>query len=296
MLSHVLRCFCKSKPAEPHRIVRRLWNVTSFTESCAQMSSRQFGDGSCTSSTRCSVKGTSHDVLHCHHERLRGRWSEKCKRAMTTPGTDSIVDTLTLDLRGSLKAFRTTLRSYVGWSRGGDAARRGPCRHVAIQCCDHLHRCPTVACSPKHSSLSHSRPVTFLTYPFPPPQGAQLVSRNPSGFVNETIFGHPSSFTRKSASRRRMPVVTANVTSPHAFVCFYTLFFAFFFSLSFCLVAENLALRLADACIHQCSTCVQPPWHGSPRGRLFFVIYCAWTAWTDMRSQRCKALLCSKVI
>lgn len=28
------------------------------------------------------------------------------------------------------------------------------------------------------------------------PQGAQLVSRNP-GVVNETLFGHPSSFTRK---------------------------------------------------------------------------------------------------
>lgn len=83
------------------------------------------------------------------------------------------------------------LRSYVGWSRGGDAARHRPCCHVATQCCDRLHRCPTVACSPKHSSSSHSRPVTFLTYPFPPPQGAQLVSRNPPWVHKQDYFRAP---------------------------------------------------------------------------------------------------------
>lgn len=171
------------------------------------------------------------------------------------------------------RAFRTTLRSYVGWSRGGDAARHRPCCHVATQCCDRLHRCPTVACSPKHSSSSHSRPVTFLTYPFPPPQGAQLVSRNPPWVRKQDYFRAPVVLHPKkcqSASYAGCDCqrdVTARIC---LFLRVVFFFFAFFF-LSFCLVAENLALRLADACIHQCSTFVQPPWHGSPCGRLFFL-------------------------
>lgn len=68
-------------------------------------------------------------------------------------------------------------------------------------------------------------------------------------------FRAPVVLHLKSASRRRMPVVTATVMSPHAFVCLYALFSPFYFF--FPLVAENLALRLAGACIHQCSTCVR---------------------------------------
>lgn len=87
------------------------------------------------------------------------------------------------------------------------------------------------------------------------PQGAQLVSRNP-GVVNETLFGHPSSFTRK------VPVgVVCRLWLPpwrhrtHLFVC--TRCFRLFVFVFSSLVAENLALRLADACIHQCSTRVR---------------------------------------
>lgn len=231
MLSHVLRCFCKSKPAEPHHIVRRLWNVTSFTESCAQMSSRQFGDGSCTSSARSSVKGTSHDVRHCHHERLQGRWSEKCKRVVTTPGTNSIVDTLTLDLRGSLKAFRTMLRSYVGWSHGGDAARRRPCRHIATQCCG-LHGCPTVACSPKHSSSSHSRPVTFFTYPFSPPSRSPASQQKPQRVRKRDYFRAPVVLHPKKCQSALYAGCDCQRDVTARICLFYALFYAFFFSLS----------------------------------------------------------------
>lgn len=105
----------------------------------------------------------------------------------------------------------------------------------------------------------------FLTCPVFFPTRSPASQRKPLR-GSKTLFGTLVVLHPKSASRRRVPVVTANVMSPHAFVCLYALFIAFFFP-SLSLVAENLALRLADACIHQCSTCVRSPRRGSLCGR-----------------------------
>lgn len=70
----------------------------------------------------------------------------------------------------------------------------------------------------------------FLTCPVFFPSRSPASQQKPQRGC-KTLFGTLVVLHPKSASRRRVPVVTANVTSPHAFVCFYTLFIAFFFPL-----------------------------------------------------------------
>lgn len=117
----------------------------------------------------------------------------------------------------------------MGQLRGEDIRWRR-WRFATLQPCDCPYRCLAVACSPKHSSSSHGRPVVFLTCPvFFPTRSPASQRKPPRG--SKTLFGTLVVLHPKSASRRRVPVVTANVMSPHAFVCLYALFIAFFFSL-----------------------------------------------------------------
>lgn len=106
------------------------------------------------------------------------------------------------------------------------------------------------------------------------PQGAQLVSRNP-GVVNETLFGHPSSFTRK------VPVgVVCRLWLPpwrhrtHLFVCTRCFrLFVFFFFFSRCRESRAPTCgRVHPPMLNSCTAL--PPRRGSLCGRLSF--YCVY--------------------
>lgn len=170
-----------------------------------------------------------------------------------------------LDSWESFTASRVTTRNYDGWLHGENAVKGWSCHAwcratccdatwcgPATWCGDHLCCCTSVPAAPNIPWPAAGRWCSsFLFFPSRSPASQQKPRGCKRDSVRAPVVLHP-----KSASRRRMPVVTATVTSPHAFVCLYALLspFRFFFS---SLVAENLALRLADACIHQCSTRVR---------------------------------------
>lgn len=190
-----------------------------------------------------------------------------------------------LDSWESFTASRVTTRNYDGWLHGENAVKGWSCHAwcratccdatwcgPATWCGDHLCCCTSVPAAPNIPWPAAGRWCSsFLFFPSRSPASQQKPRGCKRDSVRAPVVLHP-----KSASRRRMPVVTATVTSPHAFVCLYALlspFRFFFFFFSRCRESRAPTCgRVHPPMLNSCTAL--PPRRGSLCGRLSF--YCVY--------------------